>query len=199
MLAAGEQQERLIEALLTLARSQRGLDRREPVDIAAVAAEAVCARQADAASQQLRITIGGIHADDGSCQASPVALGDARLAERLVANLVDNALRHNEPGGWITVRTGLRSGRAVLVVANSGPLIPADVVPRLFEPFQRLAPRRTSSGGDGRTATDGLGLGLSIVGAIAAAHGAELQAVALTSGGLEVQAHFPPRSFSAWA
>jgi signal transduction histidine kinase len=117
------------------------------------------------------------------------------LAERLVANLVDNALRHNVPGGWLSVRTGQRSGRAVLVVANSGPLIAPEEVPRLFAPFQRLTANRTSSGVDGMGSKDGLGLGLSIVSAIAVAHGAELRAHALPGGGFEVEVQFPPALF----
>lgn len=79
-------------------------------------------------------------------------MGDARLAERLVANLVDNAVRHNVPGGRITVRVGAEYGQAVLAVANSGPVVPPGEVGRLFAPFQRLgASRRAASsyrGGD---------------------------------------------------
>jgi signal transduction histidine kinase len=219
VVAAGEQQERLIEALLTLARSQRGLDRWEPVDIRAVTAEALRARHAEAASQRLRISTGSVGdctgdtgecggcgaagRECGGCDAAgrecggcgAIAIGDARLAERLVANLLDNALRHNQPDGWISVRVGQRSGRAVLAIANSGPLISSGDVARLFEPFQRLAANRASSGGDpsgGRAGRDGLGLGLSIVGAIAAAHGADVHAGALPGGGLEVEVLFPP-------
>jgi signal transduction histidine kinase len=183
VLAAGEQQERLIEALLTLARSQRGLDRWEPVDVAAVTMEAVRARQSDAAGQRL-----GVEVSAGSGRA--LALGDARLAERLVANLVDNAIQHNVPGGWISLRIDADGGQAGLRVANSGPVIPPGEVARLFAPFQRLG---SSRGGAGRPdGHDGHGLGLSIVSAIASAHGAELRADALPGGGLAVQFRFPP-------
>jgi signal transduction histidine kinase len=183
VLAAGEQQERLIEALLTLARSQRGLDRWEPVDVAAVTMEAVQARQSEAAGQRL-----GVEVSAGS--APVLALGDARLAERLVANLVDNAIRHNVPGGWISLHVDAEGGQAGLRVANSGPVIPPGEVARLFAPFQRLGAGR---GGAGRPdERDGHGLGLSIVSAIASAHGAELRADALPGGGLAVQFRFPP-------
>jgi signal transduction histidine kinase len=172
VLATGEEQERLIETLLTLARSQRGLDRCEPLDLAAVAEEAV---QAGEAGAQTR----GLHMHSALAEAP--ALGDLRLAERLVANLVDNAVRHNVPGGWIEVVTGMREGRALLSVANTGPVIPPEKVDLLFQPFGRL---------EDRVGRDGLGLGLSIVTAIAAAHDADLRARPLPGGGLEVEVHF---------
>jgi signal transduction histidine kinase len=101
-----------------------------------------------------------------------------------VANLLDNAVRHNVANGTVEVSTGTCTGHAVLSVSNTGPLIPPDDVGRLFQPFQR--------DGGGRTGRhDGLGLGLSIVGAIAEAHGAWLQANALPGGGLGVQIGFP--------
>ena len=112
------------------------------------------------------------------------AVGDARLAERLVANLIDNAIRHNVDHGSVHVSTGIWAGRAVLSVSNTGPAVRPDQLPQLFQPFQRGGADRTWS-------RDGLGLGLSIVAAIAEAHGAWLQANALTGGGLAVQAGFP--------
>jgi len=177
VLATGEQQERLIEALLTLARSQRGLDRREPIDLAAIAGEVLEARRPEAELRGLTVT--------AALQPAPV-LGDPRLAERLAANLVDNAIRHNVAHGVVQITTGVRAGHAVLAVWNTGPLIPPDQVPRLFQPFQR-------SGADRTGTREGQGLGLSIVAAIAEAHGAWLRASALTGGGLRVQAGFPQR------
>jgi signal transduction histidine kinase len=171
VLAAGEQQERLIEALLTLSRSQRGLDRREPFDLAQIAAAIL-----DAHASELRI--------DTALEPAPTA-GDPRLGERLVANLVDNAARHNVPGGMIEVTTTTRAGRAVLSVVNTGPVIPPEDLDRLAQPFQRLDADRN---GD----QDGLGLGLSIVHAIAAAHGATLVTHARPTGGLDVEVTFPP-------
>ncbi|HLX49344.1 MAG TPA: ATP-binding protein [Streptosporangiaceae bacterium] len=176
VLAAGEQQERLIEALLTLARSQRGLDRREPVELAAVIEGVLCSRQPEAERR-------GVTVDAGL--GPGVLLGDARLAERLAANLVDNALRHNVPGGWVRIKSGSRPGYTFLAIANSGPVIAAGEVDRLFEPFQRLAGSRVSR--------DGLGLGLSIVRAIAAAHHAQLRARPIPTGGLDIQLRFPSR------
>jgi signal transduction histidine kinase len=173
VLATGEEQERLIEALLTLARSQRGLDCREPLDLAAVTGDAAEASEAGAQSRGLRVH---------SALAEAPALGDPRLAERLAVNLVDNAVRHNVPGGWVEVVTGMRAGRAVLSVANTGPVIPPEKVDLLFQPFGRL---------EDRVNRDGLGLGLSIVTAIAAAHDADLRARPLPGGGLEVEVHFP--------
>jgi signal transduction histidine kinase len=175
VLAAGEQQERLIEALLTLSRSQRGLDHREIFDLAAVAADVLAARYPGAKERQLRL--------DVKLAPTPVA-GDARLAERLVANLIDNALRHNHPGGEVEITTMIREGTSVLTVSNTGPVVPPVEIERLLQPFQRLAGERNA--GD-----DGLGLGLSIVHAIAIAHGATLAARARTDGGLAVEVSFP--------
>ena len=112
------------------------------------------------------------------------AAGDPGLAERLVANLVDNAIRYNTTGGRVEIGTGTRAGHAYLTVANTGPVIPPDQLGRLFRPFQRMDPARRSPGG--------LGLGLAIVSAIAAAHGADLRAVTRASGGLAVEVLFPP-------
>jgi signal transduction histidine kinase len=173
VLAAGEQQERLIEALLTLARSQRGLSSREPVELAAAAECVVRSRLAEAERQGV-----SVRAELGT---GPV-LGDTRLAERLAANLIDNALRHNIPGGWVQVWTGRRAGHAVLSVTNTGPVVPPAEVGRLFEPFQRLDAGRTGSG---------LGLGLSIVRAIADAHNARLSVRARPGGGLDILVRFP--------
>ncbi|HUB42609.1 MAG TPA: HAMP domain-containing sensor histidine kinase [Streptosporangiaceae bacterium] len=188
VLAAGDQQERLIEALLTLARSQRGLDRWERIDLVTIAAEVLRGREGEAAAANVQVncTIGG----GAMAPAGPTAvlLGDVRLTERLVANLVDNAVRHNVPGGWICLRVGTEQGQAVLTAANSGPIVPPGEVARLFAPFQRLG------GGRGATARrrDGQGLGLSIVSAIAAAHGADLKARARLDGGLHIELRFPP-------
>jgi signal transduction histidine kinase len=175
VLAAGEQQERLIEAMLTLARSQRGLDQREPVDLQAMVTEVVRGHEGEAQRRGLRLRP----------VLNPAATsGDPRLAERLAVNLVDNALRHNVPGGWVEVLTGVHAGRSVLSVVSSGPRLEQSEVGRLFEPFQRLGPERA-----GRR--DGHGLGLSIVVAIAAAHDAQLTARALPEGGLAVDVWFP--------
>jgi signal transduction histidine kinase len=177
-LAAGEQQERLIAALLTLARGERGLDAFEPFDLGAVATGALAAVRDEAEARAVTVT-----ADLG---AAP-ALGDPRLAEQLAANLADNAIRYNVAGGQVEIGTGDRDGRAFLTVSNTGPVIPPDQLGRLFQPFQRLDPGRSGSGPE----RGGLGLGLAIVSAIAAAHGAELRAVTRAAGGLAVEVVFP--------
>lgn len=181
VLAAGEQQERLIEALLTLARSQRGLERRRPTDLAPVVADAL--RAAPPGGARIERSL-----------APAWTSGDPRLVERMVTNLVDNALRHNnggDAGAWVRVRTGTERGRPVLRVVNSGPVIPADRVETLLQPFQRYESR---PGGP-----DGLGLGLSIVEAIATAHGAQLTAAPGPEGGLDITVAFPalPRTPAA--
>jgi signal transduction histidine kinase len=175
VLAAGGQQERLIAGLLTLAKAQRGLGQREPVDLAAVVADALRSFRSGAQIRGLLVS---------AALAAAPALGDACLAERLAVNLVGNAVSHNVPGGWIEIETGVEAGCAVLSVANSGPVIPSAEIARLFQPFQRLADGR--AGGQ-----DGLGLGLSIVSAIISAHNAELSARALPGGGLGIRVRFP--------
>ncbi len=117
--------------------------------------------------------------------APAMSTGDPQMAQRLVANLADNALRHNVPDGWIDVATGTRAGRSVIWIANSGPLIREEEIRRLFQPFQR--------GGEDRTARshEGAGLGLSIVEAIAAAHGATVRPRVQPGGGLDIEVSFP--------
>jgi signal transduction histidine kinase len=115
--------------------------------------------------------------------AAPTS-GDPALVERLVANLLDNAVRYNVPGGRVEVATATSAGRALLFVANTGPVVPAAQVERLFEPFQRLGDRTTRNDGHH-------GLGLSIVRAIAAAHDATLTVSARPAGGLAVEVSFP--------
>jgi signal transduction histidine kinase len=173
LLASNTEQERLIEALLTLASSQGGIEHREPVDLAAVTGEVLLAPHPE--SHRLGLQVEAI--------TKPAPLhGDPVLAERLVANLIDNAFRHNIRGGRVQVSTGTSRGRAVLSVASTGPVIRPDEVDRLFQPFQRLRPR----------ADHGHGLGLSIVRSIAAAHGAVIRASARPGGGLAVDVVFPP-------
>jgi signal transduction histidine kinase len=172
---ASQRSERLIEGLLTLARSERQLRAGEPADLSLAAADALSVTRPEAERLGLRVSsvLGG----------APVT-GDRALLERLVANLVENAVRHNLAGGWLEVDTGLAGGRAVARVANGGPPIPPEQVPGLFEPFRRL-------GGD-RTGSDrGAGLGLSIVRSVAAAHGGAASARALPGGGLEVTVEVP--------
>jgi signal transduction histidine kinase len=175
VLVNNQHQERLIEALLTLARSQRGLDKRLPVDLGQVAAALV----------------GDLDGPDGpriETDLAPAPIeGDLPLVERLATNLIENAVRHNRPDGWLRVRTGMDHGRPLLRVTNSGPRIRPEQIGTLFQPFQRLGTSRTTT--DGR---DGLGIGLSIVDAIATAHGATIEASPLPEGGLDVLIRFQP-------
>ena len=176
VLASSDEQARLIEALLALASSESGLNGHEPVDLAA----SVTATLAD-----LRPEIGRmrIHVDEATAPA--VLEGDPVLVQRLVANLLGNAIRHNVLDGRVEVVTGVREGNAVVSVTNTGPLIPPAEVDRLFQPFQRLDRRRSHY-------REGHGLGLSIVRAIAIAHQAEISARPMPDGGLSVSVSFPP-------
>ena len=174
VLAAGEQQERLIEALLTLARSERGLDRREPVDLPAITAAVVDARHGASPAVLVRL-------------APATALGDTRLVERMVVNLVDNAIRHNTEDGTVEVTTSADGDVATLTVVNTGPVIPPDQLEQLFRPFTRLTGERTATGG-------GLGLGLPIVAAVVTAHGGRIDARPRPGGRLSVQVDLPARS-----
>jgi signal transduction histidine kinase len=170
--------ERLIEGLLTLARSEQEPRLREPADLADAAAQALEHAQREGGAAGLRVV---------TRLGAASVQGDPALLERLVANLVENAVRHNQPGGWLDVATGAEGGWAVVWVANGGRAIPADQVESLFEPFRRL---------DGRVAspTRGAGLGLSIVRSVARAHGGHAHATALAGGGLEVTVRLPVRA-----
>jgi signal transduction histidine kinase len=175
VLASSDQQARLIEALLTLASTEGGLDRHEPVDLAA----AVTATLIDL---QPEIDRQGIHIDEAT---APARLeGDPLLVQRLVANLLNNAVRHNLVDGRVEVVTGVKDGKACLSVTNTGPLIPPAEVDRLFQPFQRLDRRRAHY-------KEAHGLGLSIVRAIATAHQANISASPVPGGGLAVSVIFP--------
>jgi signal transduction histidine kinase len=176
VLASGADQGRLIDALLVLARGQAGPARLETFDLAALAREVVQGRQSLAEKRSLHV----------ESRLRPAAMaGDKRLVSQLIANLVENAIRHNVEGGWLEIYTGAQDGRAVLVVSNGGAVIPPEEVERLFEPFHRLGTDRTNR-------AEGHGLGLSIVQAIATNHQATLTVRAHAKGGLEVEVSFPP-------
>ena len=172
---ATDRSERLIEGLLTLARSERELRSQEPVDLADAAAQALEHTRRQDGAAGLRVVTG--------LRPAPVE-GDPPLLERMVGNLVENAVRHNQPDGWLDVATGTIAGRAFVRVANGGPDIPADQVESLFEPFRRLNGRVVSP-------VHGAGLGLSIVRSVARAHGGDARAKAVPGGGLEVTVRLP--------
>src|SRR5829696_6510733 len=175
--------DRLVDALLVLARSEgqarTGLEQHEAVDLAELVPAAIAAVSAEASARRLAVT----------AETDPApADGDPELLERLVGNLVENAVRHNVEGGWVIVRTGSAPGAgAWLEVANTGAEVPAGEVEQLFQPFRR--------GGTARTGSRGAGLGLSIVRAVAAAHGGAVAAAARSGGGLEVTVRLPAPSW----
>ncbi len=179
VLEAGERQEQLIEALLTLARSQRGLGHRDRLDLAAIARQALDARQAETTARGLAVTT-------STGPVVPIA-GDPRLLERLTANLIDNAIRYNIPGGQIRIQVTTSGGQPTLRISNTGPFIPADQIPQLLQPFQRQLATRSADQDD-----LGLGLGLAIVAAIAKAHHSTLTISPGPHGGLIVNVTFPP-------
>jgi signal transduction histidine kinase len=168
-----EHQEVLIDALLALAQSQRGIERREPIDLAALTENVLQTHHPELAARGLEL--------DASLGPTVIS-GDRRLVERLVSNLLENAIRHNVDGGRVAVGVQSRVDGGVFAISNTGPPVPADDLRRLLQPFQRLAPDRTG---------DGLGLGLSIVAAIATAHDATLDIQPGAQGGLSVEVRFP--------
>ncbi len=174
LLRLGEQQEHLIDALLTLASSQRGLRSREPFDLAEVTARVVTSRRHEAARLGVRVE---------TSLAPAIVTGDTSLAESLVANLLDNAIRHNVADGQVQVTTASHGDLSSFSVTNSGPVIPPGEVARLLEPFQQLDGERTRRDG-------GHGLGLAIISAVASAHGASLTVRARPEGGLDVTVVF---------
>ncbi len=175
VLDENEQQEELIDALLALAQGQRGIEHREPIDLAEITAAVLDKQRAEARLRGLDL--------DVSLEPALVS-GDARLIQRLVSNVIENAIRHNVPAGRVGVRVAPEAGRAGLVVVNTGPIVAEDQIERLLQPFQRLSPDRV-------TYREGLGLGLSIVAAIANAHAAALDVSTGSGGGLDVEVRFP--------
>jgi signal transduction histidine kinase len=175
VLASEQQLEQLIDSLLALTRGQAGQERREQVDLAALTSEAMLARESQVADLDLDVRV--------TLDRAPTA-GDPRLIERLIANLIDNAIRHNTPAGNVEVTTGTRDRHAFVSIANTGPTIPPEQIERLFQPFERLEARTRHDGGQG--------LGLSIVDAIADAHRAEISARARPHGGLIIEVSFAP-------
>jgi signal transduction histidine kinase len=179
-LATSQHQTKLLEALLALARSEQALDRKKPINLAAIASRVLHAHQADAERQQIKIT--------AQLHAAPIT-GDPRLIERLIENLTDNALRHNRHDGWVQVITTTDDDRAVFSVINTGPEVHDTDISRLLEPFQRGGADRTNH-------TGGLGLGLSIVHAITTAHQAQLDIRPRQRGGLAIDVRFARRANS---
>jgi signal transduction histidine kinase len=174
LLASNAEQERLIEAMLTLASSEAGIDEHEPTDLTAITGAVLAAARPVISERDLRVR----------ADLEPAVLdGDPLLIQQLAGNLIGNAVRHNVPGGDIQVSTRTSSTGTVLSVGNSGQLIQAAEVDILFQPFRRLGQRPASR--------DGHGLGLSIVRAIATAHNATIAAQPRPGGGLIIEVMFP--------
>ena len=170
--------EALLDGLMLLARSQPGLLRPEPLDLAEIARRVARGVGTEARAADIAVRVLGEAAQ---------TTGDRALVERLVANLAENGVRHNVPGGWVDVLTGTDDGHAVVEVRNSGPVVSREDVHRLTAPFERLGRHGEAPGA---------GLGLSIVQAVADAHGATLEITARPEGGLDVAVRFET---AAWA
>jgi hypothetical protein len=168
VIGAADEMDELLEGLLVLARSGHGLPEREPLDLAAVARSAARRVRSSGVRVRLDLASAGVH-------------GERRLLERLVANLIENGVRYNAPGGFVAVSTAVSGGEAVLDVTNSGPVVDPSVASRLTEPFER----------GGRVGVRGSGLGLSIVRSVAEAHGGRLTLSPRAEGGLAVRVMLP--------
>jgi len=165
LLATNERNEKLVDGLLTLAETERGLMANSVQRLDEIVGEAVGAQQAAAAERGVTVSLSSV----------PVSVaGERPLLERLVGNLVQNAIKYNQPGG--TVQVWL-TGEGRLTITNTGPVVPPDQVAALFEPFRRLSGERLDHGG-------GVGLGLTIARSIVAAHGGAIDARANPDGGL---------------
>jgi signal transduction histidine kinase len=172
LLAACKQQERVLAACITLSRSEAGLGRCEHVDLAAIAAELLHSTDLQG------------HTATVSLEPAPTT-GDPVLIERLLDNLLANAIRHNRASGWIAVTARTEARRAVVAIENTGTAIRADELARLFEPFEQIHPQAVCAG---------LGLGLAVVKAIADAHAARISAQVRPGGGLRLEVAFPLRA-----
>lgn len=176
LLATNERSEQLVEGLLLLARSDNQIVERKPVDLAEVASQAIDQVHAEAEAKGVEIR---------GERAAAVVQGNGVLLERIALNLVQNAVRYNVPdGGWVEVTTQVQHGQAVLVVSNTGPVVPAYEIDNLFEPFRRLRTERTGS-------DKGVGLGLSIARSVARAHGGHIVAAPREGGGLVMHVTLP--------
>ena len=180
LLRTSEHNEQLIEGMLTLAESDRGLQGKVPVRLDELAGKVVGQHEEQAARHQLTLR--------RTLTAATVS-GDPVLLERLVVNLLGNAIKYNQPGGWaeIEVKRGPDGQGGTLMVRNTGAPVPAEAVPVLFEPFRRLGTDRIAGKG-------GVGLGLAIVRSIVTAHQASLQAHPRPAGGLEISVDLPGKS-----
>ncbi|GAA1658899.1 sensor histidine kinase [Actinoplanes couchii] len=173
LLQANERSERIIEGLLTLSQAEQGIVAHTPQHLDTIVAETITAHRPEAETLKIDIT----------CAVRPGKVtGDRILLERLVRNLVHNALKYNHPGGTVHVDV---DGTGTLTVTNTGPIVPATELGRLFEPFTRLHGDRVDHSG-------GSGLGLAIVRAIVRSHGGTIDAAPNPDGGLRMTVRLPP-------
>jgi signal transduction histidine kinase len=170
LLATNARHQRLIDGLLLLARSERGLEARTSVDLSDVAHSALATIRPALATAGLTL--------DEELAPAPTA-GEPVLLEHLVHNLLDNAVKYNCDGGTVWLRTWSHDGSSFVYVANTGPVVAPYDIPRLFEPFRRLAEDRVGS-------ERGAGLGLSIVASVVRAHAGGISAAPRPGGGLEI-------------
>ncbi|MGK5629876.1 sensor histidine kinase [Streptomyces sp. URMC 123] len=175
LLATNERSEQLVEGLLLLARSDNEIVDRKPVDLAEVASRAIDQVRGEAQTKGVELR---------GERAPATVQGNGVLLERIALNLVQNAVRYNEPDGWVEVTTATEGDQALLVVSNTGPVVPAYEVDAIFEPFRRLRTERTGS-------DKGVGLGLSIVRSVARAHGGRITAEPREGGGLVMRVALP--------
>jgi signal transduction histidine kinase len=174
LLAVNERHERLIDALLTLARAEDAVTDRRAVDLAELAGYAIDATAGMAAEREVTVA--------HELNPAPV-VGDPILLEQVIRNLVDNGIRYNISSGWVRVQTRSTPHHAEILVTNTGAAIASHEVPALFEPFRRLTDRVGSARGSG--------LGLSIVRAVAQAHRGDVTATPRAGGGLAVRVILP--------
>jgi signal transduction histidine kinase len=173
LLETNQRNENLIEGLLVLAETDQGLRGRTPQRLDRIAADVVAVHQDMARAAGVTLVP----------DLEPVTVpGEAALLERLVANLVVNGIKYNDPGGRVEVR--VRPRDPALTVGNDGPAVPAELVPKLFEPFRRARGDRLDHGG-------GAGLGLTIARSIVTAHDGVIDAVPREHGGLAVSVSLP--------
>jgi len=172
-----ERAEATVEALLALATSELGPTTQEAVDLATAAEDALDAAYPAVDRRHIKVE---------TALEPAVARGDRVLLERMIANLVENAVRHNTPGGWIKIRASQQGDSAWFEITNTGAVVTAEEIPTLFEPFARAKQRLNHA--------DGVGLGLSIASAIARAHNATITAHPGPEGGLEISVAIPASS-----
>ena len=179
LLAVNQRNERLIDGLLTLAGSEQRLTEHSAVDLADIARHVTTESQDSPQARGVEIK--------AALQPAKV-IGDPVLLERVVKNLVDNALRYNLPeGGWVRVSTGTDNGQAIVTVENTGHIVPSYEIANLFEPFRRLSSTERRA----VRADQGAGLGLSIVRSVTHVHGGDVEATARADGGLTVRLRIP--------